>query len=571
MREIHLHATAATRSAAQLDGPSADLPDPALSDLVAALVSEPAELPVVVRGGEPTLRSDLPALLEALAPRRPVLCTDGLPLGSAPRIGALRQSGMAGLRVLLHSSRADAHDWLVGRQGAWKASVRALRVAGEAGLPIEVQATVTRPTAAHLAELVQLAASVGARAVHLRRLLGRGHAASSAVMLVPRFALLAEPLEAAAVAAQRAKLDLRLSGFPVCVAPRLRSRIAGPDAIRHLGSPEAAWRRRLAEEVPETVARCGACPDLPRCAGAPADYVERFGLAEILSEAERPERERGAAPALLAPPPPRAGRAPTTRRRAIHAIAARGGVEGDPLVHRPDPTVPALRIHLFDAAGAPWPTRILRSRLVRAAQEGAQVLRIVGRLGHPAAAEILREGARLPGVRVEVAGEVEGLEGLTDAEIYELRGLGRLDAALLRADALPAVLDRVRAIAGIEVGAFAILAPDADLGSWSAAWGAGAIPGAPAARLGSRGASLREIAGAAEALSPGPFREAVARLLPRCLCPSALPPPEAPGPLVTDRLEIEGPVQDSEPAGAFDPCACGLPSCPGVARGWRRE
>ena len=97
------------------------LPDPPVAALGALAADAPLG-PLWLVGGEPTLRGDLPALVLALsrAHAGPLgVATDGLALASAERLQMLRKAGLTHVRIALHTARPDAHDWLVGRDGAW--------------------------------------------------------------------------------------------------------------------------------------------------------------------------------------------------------------------------------------------------------------------------------------------------------------------------------------------------------------------------------------------------------------------------------------------------------------------
>lgn len=572
MRELHLHVTARTRDAPRLDEPALAPPgDPAIADVAARAVGL-GDRRLVLRGGEPTLRDDLPALLGALRARRPWLRTDAIAIGSARLAGMLRQAGLAGMRVVLHAARADAHDWLVGASGACKAALRALRAAAEAGLATEIEATITRPTAPHLDELVALGERLGVRALILRRLVLRGAARDEAIMLSPRIGLLEDALEGAAAAAARARIALRIEGLPRCTAPRLASAFASPGAVEHAAIDDPAWNAWIAAHDVPSAGACPACPGASVCTGAPRDYVERFGWNEIVSERDAPER--APSPALDSvgvpePPPPRAGRAPASRLRTIRRLVARGAVGGDPALDAPGPVPSTIRIHLVDRSGAPIPTRTLRYRMIRAAQEGAATLRCTGPLDHPALPEMLREAARLPGARVEVAGDLAPFARLTDAQVYETKGLSRLEAVLAAPDELEQathVLERARSIASVPGALCLVLRGPEDVDRWKHA----PFPEPVRARLSPHGGSIAALADRVRTLPDGPLRQALARVLPRCVLASHLDPPEPPGPAFEHALVADAPMYEREPLGAFEPCSCGTARCPGVARGWSR-
>ena len=254
-----------------------DLPDPGPEALAAAAG---ACRRVVLRGGEPTLRPDLPEVVAAVAEVcPPLLRTDGLGLSSQGAVAPLVGAGLVGVRLPLHSGRRDAHDWLVGRPGSTRAVVRAIRACRSAGLRVEVEITVTRPTASHLRETVELALRLGAEGILLRRLRCRGSAALDYVALSARVELLPPLLEEATRVSGG---DVTLEGFPRCAtgAAEDRCQAQGSSPIATIDSrPWIDLRASLA--APETAARCDSCPGPPACPGLCRGYVHLFGVGAL--------------------------------------------------------------------------------------------------------------------------------------------------------------------------------------------------------------------------------------------------------------------------------------------------
>ncbi len=275
----------------RLDEPFLGLAAPSI-EAVAELAGEE---PVVLWGGEPTLRADLPALLAALP--KPWLRSDGLAFGRAA--GSLAGL-LGGVIVVLPSGRRDASDWLLGRTGATKAVVAGIRGARDAGLPIAIEVPLTRPTAPHLGETVELAAHLGASAIRLRRLSAAGLDPDDFVALSPRVAPLEAPLEEAARIAGRRDIELVCEGLPACAR----------------GSVEALVPSWLNAEVPSDAGRCGSCPGPASCEGVPADYSARFGWEEF----PPPERPAGRVEVSWTPDEP------TRLIRARLAAATRHGL-----------------------------------------------------------------------------------------------------------------------------------------------------------------------------------------------------------------------------------------------------
>ncbi len=615
--EVRLAATLRHRVEGRIDVAVEDPPpDPSFEAVVAAVAPWVSSAQgVVLTGGDPTLRADLPRLLGALqqagAPYLGVE-TDGALLsrgGVAERLAAL---GLARVRVRLHSARADAHDWLADDAGSFKRAARALQLAAAAGLDTEVSATITRPTRPYLVELVELAVRLGVSRVVLRRLTARGPARADDVALLPRFGLMQAELEGAVQAGLRQGVVVAVEGVPRCVAPGAAAAMVATDAVVWALPSDPPWPfLRPLVEPPPSEPGCASCPGEPACCRAPTDYLRRHGRTEIDAESNRVVRPVGAEKPPLAGgdvrPPPRDGRFPPLKLSYVRATSRLPGLGGDPLLALSGPPVadPARTLFLApsriadpllgDRPGpdAPESTRAVRIRLVRLAQHGVRTLRVAsaGSLCHPDAAELLRECTRLEFARIEVAGEGSGLADMSDLAVRRLRGLSRIDVALFgpdaashdavvgRAGAFDATLDALDRVANLvpalEVGCYAVLRTPEHLGAFAEAWHTGELPGAPWFRLAPTGGDLTALVAAAEALPEGPARDAIAAVLPRSLfaAPHVLPAPAATSawgdfPEVfarpsgsdrygcyTGRLSREGPPEPGD--------------CPGFAEGWK--
>ena len=98
--------------------------------------------------------------------------------------------------------------------------LRAIRTCVDAGMPVEAEVVVTRPTMPHLTETIDVLTRVGVRTISLRRLAAVDVEPHEFVLLSPRMSLLADDLERAATIALQRRARLVIRDFPVCVAPR---------------------------------------------------------------------------------------------------------------------------------------------------------------------------------------------------------------------------------------------------------------------------------------------------------------------------------------------------------------
>jgi cyclic pyranopterin phosphate synthase len=423
------------------------LGDAPLSELVALLrAAAPVGTDGVwLAGGEVTLRPDLPALVEAARAAgfgRVGLQTNGRILAAPGAADRLRSAGLTDAVVALHASTPALHDWLTQADGAHKQATVGLRRLVAAGVATRVNTVVTRSGAGEIAALAALVPRLGADG-H-RWILARpdGAAEDEWRMLMPRLALVRAPLQEALALAWGLRREAETVGVPLCVLGSARAAAAD--------RTDAAVTRRVfpagMDEAPATRRHgppCVACPVRAACPGVAAGYVDRYGWDEIVA----PGAATATAPQIaphVGPPPPRAGRAPTTLVPWV-----RGWRGGDPVPElprsTPDPVI--LHVEAACAQGCPgcttraayegaWPTepeRALRQRLVRAASEGARGVVFAGASpwSHPGLPAVVREARRLGFARIEVWGPIEPLADLEAGAADKLAGLTRIRAPRL--------------------------------------------------------------------------------------------------------------------------------------------
>ncbi|MCB9759246.1 MAG: radical SAM protein [Alphaproteobacteria bacterium] len=512
---------------------------PTLEQILAVAREAPPAGAWTLWGGEPTLRPDLPRLIEGLAALGAPnlgLHTDGLALAAPGVARTLRDAGLQRARVDLHamsaSSRFAAHDWLVGRKGAGRAAVEGIRQARRAGLKVEVELVVTRPSRPLLPESVALIAQLGVDRFRLRRLFLQGAARAQWVTLSPRLGLMAESLRGAVQTAAEARRPLTLHGFPACLLPEEAHRVV-TGAQEPVLTPSHRFRHRF--QTPVAADFCPTCPRGEACDGAPSDYVYAFGAREL------PQ----------APPPDR-------HTAALELVA--------PLAHA------CVDCH-GDLQEGHTPSRHARKELVRLATEGVDVLEItgMGALDHPDLVGILKDAVAAGFAAIEVSGDGAALAERPRSELRGLRRLrpvDRIDLALYGPDAARhdahcgrpgafaatlLALEALRALTRAQVGLYGVLHHGRDLADWAVAWET--LPGPPAFRLLPEGGDLQPIA---EAVPPS-LRSALAPLLAHCLGGAgAVPGTTAPHPRGANRRT------------AFAPCECTpkLSGCPGLALGY---
>ena len=250
-------------------------------------------------GGEPTTRADLLGLVQrarALGYVGVRVQTNGLVLGHGANAARLVAAGCDELHLSIHAHAPAAYDALTRAPGSHARMAAGLAAAVATGVPVIAALIITTATAPRLADAVAWLAERGVAGVDLWFVsLTDGNRANLASM--PRMTE-AMPDVAAALATGRARgLAVRSLHIPRCLLGADRAHAFDPGAGRvRVVSPDAVFELAQSKLTGQHhVPACAGCPDRAACPGVRADYLDRYGDAEIAAA-------RGQAP-TLAPRP----------------------------------------------------------------------------------------------------------------------------------------------------------------------------------------------------------------------------------------------------------------------------
>jgi radical SAM protein with 4Fe4S-binding SPASM domain len=149
-----------------------------------------APMPVLVfSGGEPLCRRDLFPLTERARQQGIILAlaTNGTTI-DREKAQQIRDSGIARVSVSLDGATAEVHDRMRQIAGAFDRALEGIRHLHDAGVPFQINVTLTKQNAHQLADVYELAKSLSAVAVHVFMLVpvGCGQVLAETDMLSPQ-------------------------------------------------------------------------------------------------------------------------------------------------------------------------------------------------------------------------------------------------------------------------------------------------------------------------------------------------------------------------------------------------
>ncbi len=243
---------------------------------------------VVLTGGEPTVRRDLPDLVAAardLGYRTIQLQTNGRALCHRPLLERLVGAGLTEVAPALHGPDPAVHDALVRAPGAFKQTVRGIRHARALGLPVVLNSVVVRRNVQHLPAMARLFVALDVASFQLAFVHALGTAGQHIDDVMPRLSDARPFLHAALAVGRAASVSCWTEGVPLCFLGPL----AAHASERRIPSTRIVDADRVVEDY--TLARreqakakgppCAECSDDAVCEGPWREYPERFGWGEM--------------------------------------------------------------------------------------------------------------------------------------------------------------------------------------------------------------------------------------------------------------------------------------------------
>jgi MoaA/NifB/PqqE/SkfB family radical SAM enzyme len=239
---------------------------------------------VVFSGGEPTLRHDLPSLIqEARAVGYSDIClqTNGNRLAVQGKLTELRTAGLTAILVSLHGENATTHDELTQHPGSHLAVVGALELLSDTDIEVAVNMVVCTHNLAEAAGVLALVRRLNPDAVmRYSYPIVEGSAYAARNVLLPSFPEFSRAVSGAREHVRGERM-VKLANVPPCVATAsgvdTDYTLSSRRSMLHLAPFFQQESRR--GELLAKVSRCHDCAQAANCGGIQVPYLTRFSDA----------------------------------------------------------------------------------------------------------------------------------------------------------------------------------------------------------------------------------------------------------------------------------------------------
>ena len=248
----------------------------------------PAAEDLVLTGGEPTVRRDLPDLIahaRALGYARIQLQTNGRMLCNRPRLESLVAAGLTEVSPALHGPDPDTHDALTRAPGSFKQTLRGIRNARALGLPVVLNSVVVRANMTQLPRMAELFTRLDVVSFQLAFVHALGAAGDDITGVMPRFTEAMPWILRALAVGRAAGVRCWTEAVPLCFLPGFEQHASEPriprtrivDAERVVDDYTATRRDEGKAKGPP----CVGCSLDALCEGPWREYPATYGWDEL--------------------------------------------------------------------------------------------------------------------------------------------------------------------------------------------------------------------------------------------------------------------------------------------------
>jgi len=174
---------------------------------------------VVVTGGEPSIRSDLPQILEHLngLGMHINVQSNGRRLSNPTLLKAIESIPGISFTIALHGPTAALHDQITRKQGSFVETIESIRTLVKLDKRVTLKIVISKPNAKVLSSIFALAEQEGVSGVCLAFPHGMGNALTNFREVIPSYSEIWPELEPILDRASLSTVSIILETFPPCV------------------------------------------------------------------------------------------------------------------------------------------------------------------------------------------------------------------------------------------------------------------------------------------------------------------------------------------------------------------
>lgn len=245
---------------------------------------------VTFTGGEPTLRRDLPELVQAARQLglKVGLQTNGRALSYAER--RKRLSGMGVVFVVaIHGPDPEIHDLVTASPGAFEQTMQAIRGLVEAGEKVTAKVVISQVNMRHLPALAQLMVDTGVKRMNLTFPHALGLARRGFDFVVPRYFEVMPFVHEAIDIFHADGRNIVTEAIPLCLLGQHKDlasenlyRAAIKSEVRQLDQDPRNWSDDRTGDGKAKGPQCVDCALNQECEGVWKEYYDAFGGDELI-------------------------------------------------------------------------------------------------------------------------------------------------------------------------------------------------------------------------------------------------------------------------------------------------
>ena len=245
-------------------------------------------------GGEPTIRPDLPELIECAKNagfEKIELQSNAVLLGKKT-VQNLKKAGLNHAFIALHSHKKEISEKLTGVKDSFEKTVSGIKNLLDAGIPTTVSHVITTMNHKELAEFAGFVEKnfQGINSIYFGLARPNGRCAENA-WLAPRLSDIEPFLEKAAEYCRRKKIFFEIEGFPLCHTigfeeNNVESRRLLEEPVVYIGSIETKENihKKGIQRTKAKGRQCGLCWLGKLCCGVWKEYAELHGCLELFPQ-----------------------------------------------------------------------------------------------------------------------------------------------------------------------------------------------------------------------------------------------------------------------------------------------